>query len=62
MTLGGELEIQQNYSKLQSELQALAQKIGELESEAEEHEYVISPTNRHLLTLLLPLVWCSLPS
>jgi prefoldin subunit 2 len=32
------LEIQTNYTKLQNELQALAQKIGELESEAEEHE------------------------
>ncbi|KAG8841880.1 hypothetical protein FRB91_004614 [Serendipita sp. 411] len=35
-------EIQQNYSKLQNELQALAQKIGELESEAEEHDLVLS--------------------
>lgn len=35
-------EIQQNYSKLQSELQALAQKIGELESEAEEHDLVLA--------------------
>ena len=33
-----EVEIQQNYSRLQNELQALASKIGELESEAEEHE------------------------
>jgi hypothetical protein len=38
LTLGGDLEIQQKYSQLQSELQSLAQKIGELESEAEEHE------------------------
>ncbi|PVG00484.1 Prefoldin beta-like protein [Serendipita vermifera] len=35
-------EIQQNYSKLQNELQALAQKIGELESEAEEHDLVLA--------------------
>lgn len=35
-------EIQQNYSRMQSELQALAQKIGELESEAEEHQLVLA--------------------
>ncbi|KAG8884039.1 hypothetical protein FRB97_005261 [Tulasnella sp. 331] len=34
-------EIQQIYSRLQHELQSLAQKIGELESEAEEHELVL---------------------
>lgn len=32
------IEIQSNYSRLQNDLQTLAQKIGELESEAEEHE------------------------
>ena len=31
-------EIQVSFSRLQNELQTLAQKIGELESEAEEHE------------------------
>lgn len=30
-------EIQQNYIRLQNDLQALARKIGELESEADEH-------------------------
>ncbi|KAG9015559.1 hypothetical protein FRB94_000164 [Tulasnella sp. JGI-2019a] len=34
-------EIQAVYSRLQHELQTLAQKIGELESEAEEHELVL---------------------
>jgi len=34
-------EIQATYSRLQSEIQSLAQKIGELESEAEEHELVL---------------------
>jgi prefoldin subunit 2 len=33
-------EIQQTYTGLQSDLQALASKIGELESEADEHECV----------------------
>lgn len=33
-------ELQQILPRLQSELQALATKIGELESEAEEHEWV----------------------
>jgi hypothetical protein len=32
------LEIQVRFSRFQSDLQQLAQKIGELESEAEEHE------------------------
>ena len=32
-------EIQQNYSNFQSDLQALASKIGELEQEAEEHRH-----------------------
>ncbi len=31
-------EIQVTFSRFQNELQTLAQKIGELESEAEEHE------------------------
>jgi len=31
--------MQQNYSDFQSDLQALASKIGELEQEAEEHRY-----------------------
>ncbi|TFK20345.1 Prefoldin beta-like protein, partial [Coprinopsis marcescibilis] len=34
-------EIQQNYIRLQNELQALAGKIGELEAEAEEHTLVL---------------------
>ena len=33
-------EIQARFSRFQSDLQQLAQKIGELESEAEEHEQV----------------------
>jgi hypothetical protein len=37
-TLIHQLEIQQNYTRLQSELQAIAGKIGELESEADEHK------------------------
>jgi len=32
------IELQQTYNRMQSEMQAIAQKIGELESEAEEHE------------------------
>ncbi|TEB35738.1 Prefoldin beta-like protein [Coprinellus micaceus] len=35
-------EIQQKYVGLQNELQSLASKIGELESEAEEHSVVMS--------------------
>ncbi|PAV21348.1 Prefoldin beta [Pyrrhoderma noxium] len=37
-----EQELQANLSKLQNDLQALASKIGELESEADEHELVLS--------------------
>ena len=37
-----QLEIQQIYVRLQNELQALARKIGELESEADEHAFVFS--------------------
>ena len=36
------IEIQQSFNRLQGELQAVASKIGELESEAEEHEYSLS--------------------
>ncbi|TFK55602.1 Prefoldin beta-like protein [Heliocybe sulcata] len=36
-----EQELQQNYTNLQSDLQALAGKIGELEQEAEEHTLVL---------------------
>jgi len=36
-----EQELQQNYTRLQSDLQALAGKIGELEQEAEEHTLVL---------------------
>ena len=35
------IELQQTYNRMQGELQAIAQKIGELESEAEEHEWVL---------------------
>ncbi|KAF8525293.1 Prefoldin beta-like protein [Gautieria morchelliformis] len=35
-------EVQSNYTRLQGDLQALANKIGELESEAEEHELVLT--------------------
>ena len=35
-------EIQQNYIRMQNELQVLARKIGELESEADEHTSVFS--------------------
>lgn len=34
-------EIQQNYSRLQGDLQALASKIGDLEQDAEEHQYAL---------------------
>lgn len=34
------IEVQQTYSRFQSDLQNLASKIGELEQEAEEHVYV----------------------
>ena len=37
-------EIQQNYIRMQNELQGLARKIGELESEADEHTSVLSIT------------------
>ncbi|OCB89561.1 Prefoldin beta-like protein [Sanghuangporus baumii] len=46
-TLGAR-ELQQTLSRLQNELQALAAKIGELESEAEEHELVLSTLNEAL--------------
>ncbi|GJJ07243.1 hypothetical protein Clacol_001443 [Clathrus columnatus] len=35
-------EVQTTYTRFQSEIQALAGKMGELESEAEEHELVLS--------------------
>lgn len=38
-------EVQSNYTRLQGDLQALASKIGELESEAEEHECVSASRN-----------------
>ncbi|THH13636.1 hypothetical protein EW146_g6612 [Bondarzewia mesenterica] len=41
-------EVQQNYSQLQSELQSIAAKIGELEQEAEEHVLVLSTLNEAL--------------
>ncbi|EKM59294.1 uncharacterized protein PHACADRAFT_249690 [Phanerochaete carnosa HHB-10118-sp] len=41
-------EIQQNYTRFQSDLQTLANKIGELEQEAEEHTLVLSTLNEAL--------------
>ncbi|TFY77178.1 hypothetical protein EWM64_g6834 [Hericium alpestre] len=41
-------EIQQNFSRFQSDLQNLAAKIGELEQEAEEHLLVLSTLNEAL--------------
>ncbi|KAF8897814.1 Prefoldin [Infundibulicybe gibba] len=38
-------EIQQNYVRMQNEMQALAGKIGELEQEADEHSLVLSTLN-----------------
>ncbi|KAF8165569.1 Prefoldin beta-like protein [Crassisporium funariophilum] len=41
-------EIQQTYVRLQNELQALARKIGELESEADEHSLVLTTLDQAL--------------
>ncbi|KDR83990.1 hypothetical protein GALMADRAFT_236546 [Galerina marginata CBS 339.88] len=41
-------EIQQTYIRLQNELQALARKIGELESEADEHSLVLTTLDEAL--------------
>jgi len=41
-------EISQNYQRMQSELQGLAGKIGELESEADEHSLVLTTLNEAL--------------
>lgn len=35
-------EVQTAFSRFQNELQTIAQKIGEIESEADEHECVVS--------------------
>lgn len=43
-------EVQTNYTRYQTELQNLASKIGELESEAEEHELVLSTLTEVLQT------------
>ncbi|KAJ7591671.1 Prefoldin beta-like protein [Mycena floridula] len=40
--LASDQEIQQTYTKFQSELQALSSKIGELEAEADEHNLVLT--------------------
>lgn len=40
-------EIQVRFSRFQNDLQQLAQKIGELESEAEEHEFVQNYAMHH---------------
>ncbi|KIM46416.1 hypothetical protein M413DRAFT_17072 [Hebeloma cylindrosporum] len=42
-------EIQQTYVRLQNELQALARKIGELESEADEHSLVLTTLDEALV-------------
>jgi len=41
-------EVQQNYSTFQSDLQALASKIGELEQETEEHGLVLATLHETL--------------
>ncbi|KAF7352499.1 Prefoldin beta-like protein [Mycena venus] len=41
-------EISQNYSRMQSELQGLAGKIGELDQEADEHTVVLTTLNEVL--------------
>ncbi|KII95012.1 hypothetical protein PLICRDRAFT_169712 [Plicaturopsis crispa FD-325 SS-3] len=41
-------DIQQNYSRMQGDLQALAGKIGELEQESEEHALVLTTLNEAL--------------
>ncbi|KIM68931.1 hypothetical protein SCLCIDRAFT_902771 [Scleroderma citrinum Foug A] len=43
-----EQDIQQTYSRLQSDLQTLAGKIGELEQEAEEHTLVLATLDEAL--------------
>jgi len=43
-------DIQANYSRMQSELQSLASKIGELEQEAEEHGLVLVTLEETLKT------------
>ncbi|KAF8730376.1 hypothetical protein AX14_005578 [Amanita brunnescens Koide BX004] len=39
------IDIQQNFARIQNELQTLAGKIGELEQEADEHGLVLSTLN-----------------
>ncbi|GLB34052.1 putative prefoldin subunit [Lyophyllum shimeji] len=41
-------EIQQNYIRMQNEMQALAGKIGELEQQADEHSLVLTTLNEAL--------------
>ncbi|RDB20015.1 Prefoldin subunit 2 [Hypsizygus marmoreus] len=41
-------EIQQNYIRMQNEMQALAGKIGELEQQADEHSLVLTTLNETL--------------
>ncbi|KAF8307594.1 Prefoldin beta-like protein [Clavulina sp. PMI_390] len=41
-------EVQATFSRYQSDLQTLAQKIGEIEGEADEHELVLSTLNEML--------------
>jgi hypothetical protein len=54
-------EVQSNYTRLQNDLQALASKIGELESEAEEHECVLRMSIYPVIAWYLTRVlgWCS---
>ncbi|EDR12304.1 uncharacterized protein LACBIDRAFT_311575 [Laccaria bicolor S238N-H82] len=42
-------EIQQNYIRMQNELQGLAGKIGELEQETDEHELVLTTLDEALV-------------
>ena len=49
-------ELQAQYSNYKETLQAIAQKIGDVETEAEEHKYVFSI--RFLLASLYSKNWC----
>ena len=53
------IEIQQTYSRFQTDLQTLAAKIGELEQEAEEHVYVRSYSRISLNNVNTTPVWFS---
>jgi hypothetical protein len=49
-------ELQATYSNYKNTLQQLAQKIGDVEQEAEEHKSVISPT-RHFTLCIARVAW-----